>query len=92
MQIWDSTNPDYVEQVRWVLNYTFPARYANFTMQHSFVNNTPNVSTSGGSFAPGSNPMGTIEEEENADSTETVDGESTDEEFLVEEEPKVVLP
>lgn len=61
-------------------------------MQHSFVNNTPNVSTSGQSFAPGSNPMGTIEEEENAESVETVDGESTDEEFLVDEEPLVILP
>ena len=41
MQVWDAANPDYVEQVRWVLNYTFPTRDANFTMQHAYVNNTP---------------------------------------------------
>jgi hypothetical protein len=35
--------------------------------------------------------MGTIDEEESADTTTTADGESTDEEFLVEE-PKEILP
>lgn len=42
MQIWDMKKPNTVEQIRYVLNYTFPTLAANYTPQMHILQQTTN--------------------------------------------------